>query len=198
MLAGPVLAALNHLLHDADQARARLHPFAGSAARIEVPPLSFALAVAPGGALTQAPPDAEPAVILRLSGATLVRLVLLREEGARQDVGIEGDAAFAAALSAALSGLRWDAEEDLSRLIGDVAARRFTRAGSAFLAWHARAASNLAHSLTEYWTEEQPLLAGRESVREFVRAVDVLRDDVERLEQRIERLASRRAPRADS
>jgi ubiquinone biosynthesis protein UbiJ len=103
-------------------------------------------------------------------------------------VDVEGDTALASALTGVLTGLRWDVEEDLSRIVGDLAAHRLTRAGSALLAWQARAASNLAQALAEYWTEEQPLLARSQSLREFVDAVDALRDDADRLEQRIERL----------
>jgi ubiquinone biosynthesis protein UbiJ len=91
--------------------------------------------------------------------------------------------------------VRWDLEEDLSRIVGDVVAHRLTQTGAALLAWHAVAASNLAQSLAEYWTEEQPLIASRAAVREFVEAVDALRDDAQRLEKRIERLSSASAPR---
>ena len=91
--------------------------------------------------------------------------------------------------------MRWDLEEDLSRIVGDVVAHRLTQTGAALLAWHAVAASNLAQSLAEYWTEEQPLIASRAAVREFVEAVDALRDDAQRLEKRIERLSSASAPR---
>ena len=61
-----------------------------------------------------------------------------------------------------------------------------------------RTATNLAQSLAEYWTEERPVIAGSEAVREFVQAVDVLRDDTERLEKRVERLSSRAIPRSGS
>ena len=45
-----------------------------------------------------------------------------------------------------------------------------------------------ARSFAEYWTEEQPLIAGARDLEEFNRAVDQLRDDAARLEKRIERL----------
>ena len=67
---------------------------------------------------------------------------------------------------------------------------------AALLAWQAKTASNLAQSLAEYWSEERPLVASREAVRGFIQAVDALRDDVERLEKRIERLP-RASPRRD-
>jgi ubiquinone biosynthesis protein UbiJ len=42
--------------------------------------------------------------------------------------------------------------------------------------------------LTEYWQEENPLIAKKRHVVAFVKDVDQLRDDVERLEKRIEKL----------
>jgi ubiquinone biosynthesis protein UbiJ len=124
--------------------------------------------------------------------------VWLRDESARQDVRVTGDTALASALTGVLSAMHWDVEEDLSRVIGDVAAHRVAQAGSSFLAWQGRTATNLAQSLAEYWTEERPVIAGSDAVREFVQAVDVLRDDTERLEKRVERLSSRAIPRSGS
>jgi ubiquinone biosynthesis protein UbiJ len=42
--------------------------------------------------------------------------------------------------------------------------------------------------MAAYWTEEQPLVAAKPDVERFVREVDTLRDDVARLEKRIEQL----------
>ncbi len=196
MLSGPAAAAINHLLRDADWARERLIPFAGCSVRFEIPPVSAAFTVAADGRLLPAGAQTEPATVVRFTAPTLIRLVWLHDESARQDVQVDGDTALASALTSVLSGLRWDIEEDLSQIVGDVAAHRLTQAGSDLLAWQANAASNLAHALAEYWTAEQPLLVSHEALREFVQAVDALRDDAQRLEKRIERLGRFAAPRA--
>jgi ubiquinone biosynthesis protein UbiJ len=198
MLSALAAAALNRLLRDAEWARTQLVPFAGCIVRFDVSPLTAAFVVESDGRLAAAPLEGEAAAMVQLSGPTLVRLVWLRDESARRDVCVTGDTALASALTGVLSAMRWDVEEDLSRVIGDVAAHRIAQAGSAFLAWQSRTATNLAQSLAEYWTEEQPVIASRESVRAFVEAVDVLRDDTERLEKRIERLWSRSSSRAGS
>lgn len=196
MFSRPAAAAINHLLRDADFARAQLVPFTGSTVLFEVPPLSLAFTVEGDGRLVAAASQAVPAVVVRLTGPTLIRLIWLRDESARQEVRVTGDTGLASALTGILSAVHWDVEEDLSQVFGDVVAHRLTRAGTALFAWHANAASNLAHSLTEYWTEEQPLIASRTAVSDFVQAVDALRDDAERLEKRIERLCSGSVPRA--
>ena len=76
---------------------------------------------------------------------------------------LSGDTAFAAVVAGVLRELRWDAEEDLSKLIGDIAAHRLVQAGRSFSAWQREAALNLAQGAAEFWTEEQPLLASQQS-----------------------------------
>jgi len=190
MLSIPALLAVNHLLRGAPWACEQLAPFAGSVVRVSVPPVSALVRLEPDGTLAQASADAEAAATIRASAPTAARLFLLADAAARRDVIVEGDVALASALSGVLSNLRWDVEEDLSRVVGDIAAHRMVQAGSGVLQWQRRTATRLAQSLAEYWTEERPLLASREAVRDFVDAVAALRDDVERLDKRIERLAS--------
>ena len=127
MLSGPAAAAINHLLRGADWARARLQPFAGCRVRFEIPPVSAAFTVGADGCLLPSGFQTEPATVVRLTTWTLIRLLWLHDESARQEAQVEGDAAFASALTGVLGGLRWDTEEDLSRLVGDVAAHRLTQ-----------------------------------------------------------------------
>jgi ubiquinone biosynthesis accessory factor UbiJ len=194
MLFGSAAALINHFLRDADWALERLAPFAGSSVRFEVPPLSAALTIQADGRLLQAPPNTEPAAVVRATGPTLVRLLWMQDVSARQEVQIDGDAALVSVLTGVMSGVRWDVEEDLSRIVGDITAHRLTQMGSAFFGWHVKAAANLAQSMAEYLTEERPLIASRDAVRGFVQAVDDLRDDAERLEKRIERLSRPSSP----
>jgi ubiquinone biosynthesis protein UbiJ len=196
MFSRPAAAAINHLLRDADWARAQLVPFAGRTILFEVAPLAVAFTVETDGRLVAAASQTGPAAVVRLTGPTLIRLICLRDESAHQEVSVTGDTTLASVLTGILSGVRWDVEEDLSQVFGDVVAHRLTRAGATLFAWHANAASSLARSLTEYWTEEQPLIASRTAVRDLVQAVDALRDDAERLEKRIERLSSGSVSRA--
>jgi ubiquinone biosynthesis accessory factor UbiJ len=195
MLSGPAAAAINHLLCNADWARARLEPFAGRSVRLEISPLSAVFTVGADGRLLPSGSHADSGTVVRLTASALIRLLWLHDETARQEVQVEGDAAFASALTSVLSGLRWDVEEDLSQIVGDVAAHRLAQAGTGLFAWHAKVASNLTHALAEYWTEEQPLLVGSDTLRQFLQAVDALRDDAERLEKRIERTRRLVTPR---
>lgn len=190
--------AINHLLHDADWARARLQRFAGRTVRFESASFSANLIVAADGYLQPADARAETATVVRVGPAVLTRLLLSRDWSPGGEIKVEGDAAFASAITGVLSGLRWDIEEDLSHLVGDVAGRRLAQGASELLRWQAEAASNLAHALVEYWTEEQPVIVSGDAQRRFLAFVDALRDDAERLEKRIERLACRVNSRAHS
>ena len=188
MLSKPAAAAINHAMRDAGWARVRLRPFAGRSVRFHVPPLSVVLRVEADGWVAPAPPETEPAAIVHVSGSALLRFAWLGDTTARQEVQIDGDGALAAAVTGVLAGLRWDVEEDLSVLVGDIAARRLVRGGAALLAWQSQVASRLARALAEYWTEEEPLIASRAALSGFAGEVDALRDDTERLSQRIDRL----------
>ncbi|MCF8199792.1 MAG: hypothetical protein K9J42_13575, partial [Sulfuritalea sp.] len=87
-----------------------------------------------------------------------------------------------------IRNLRWDAEEDLSKLVGDIAAHRIVEGGREFAAWQQQAAQNLAENFAEYFTEELPMIARQADVEEFSADIDRLRDDVARLEKRLQRL----------
>ncbi len=179
---------INHLLRGASWARDELRPFAGRAARIEVVPFALVLTVVESGEVMPAAAGAAPVVTLRLTPGLMLRLAA-RDESAWREIEIAGDTDFAAAINRVARNLRWDLEEDLSRVFGDIAAHRIAEAGRTLRRWGEQAADNTARSFAEYWTEEQPLIAARSDLDEFGRAVDRLRDDTARLEKRIERFS---------
>ncbi len=191
ILSPAAASAVNHLLRGAAWARAELRAHAGKTARFELFPAGFALTVLETGEVSAAAADAVPAVTLRLTPGLMLRLAA-RDESAWRDVDAAGDTDFAATINQLARNLRWDFEEDLSRVFGDIAAHRMAETGRVFLRWGSQSAEGLARSFTEYWTEERPLIAAARDLGEFNRDVDTLRDDVARLEKRIEILLDRR------
>ena len=111
------------------------------------------------------------------------------EEHAIRSVHVEGDSKLAAEILVLARHLRWDAEEALSRVVGDVAAHRLADTARAVAAWHLDAAQRLVAALTDYATEEKQLLARRGELEALGESVARLRDAVARLDKRIERLA---------
>ena len=187
MLSGPFSAFVNHLLASAAWARESLAEHAGKIAVFDLFPLRVAVAVDADGTLRAAPENASPAVTIRLTHATVLQ-ILAEGEAAWRKANVEGDTGFASAISKVAANLRWDVEEDLSRVFGDIAAHRMAGAGRSAAAWPKQAATSLAGSAAEYLTEEKHLLVTPLRAAEFVRDVDELRDAVERLDKRIERL----------
>ena len=187
MFDAAAVASLNHLLRGESWASRRLETHAGKTARILVPPFSLALTIAENGEAKPTSAAKTADVQFTISPALLARL-FARDEAAYKEVRIEGDTEFAGAIAYVAKNIRWDAAEDLSRIVGDIAAQRIVNTAHSINNWGKRSLDNLARSLAEYWTEEQPLIAKTVDVRKFAAGVDALRDDLERLDKRLQKL----------
>jgi ubiquinone biosynthesis protein UbiJ len=117
-----------------------------------------------------------------------------RAEGALRGGGvrIEGDAEVAQRFRELLSEAQPEFEEELARVFGDVAARRFANLARDLIDWGRKASGSFTGSVVEYLQEEGRDLPTRTEAEEFLADVDRLRDDAERLEARLARLESRR------
>ena len=128
-----------------------------------------------------------PAARLSGSPVAFLRLAGSKPESAVRSgaVHIEGDAEVAQTFSELLKHARPDFEEELSRVVGDVAAHQIGNAARAALAFGRRAADTFAQNVAEYLQEEGRDLPSRTEADEFVAGVDKLREDVDRLEAKI-------------
>lgn len=193
MISSLFLSATNHLLSQAGWARQRLQPHAGRTARLALAPVAeIDLSVAADGHLAEWSGEEPPEVTLRLAVADLPRLLVDGLETAMRHVRIEGNAEFAEALGFVFRHLRWDAEEDLSHVFGDIAAHRLVEGGRKAAAEGKRSLERAGGNLAEYLTEESPLLVQRKALPGFAEDVVALRDAVARLDKRIGRLEKRR------
>lgn len=187
MLSQPAVAALNHVITQSGWALPRLAKFFGKTARFDIAPFSFAFSIQEDGSLLAAAQGVSADAHCIIAPSLLPRLAL-HDEKAHADIKSTGDAALLAEIFYLSRHLRWDAAEDLSRVTGDIAAERIVQLAKAGQQQVRDTALNLSQALAEYWTEERPLLAKPAHVAAFVQQVDTLRDDVERLEQRINKL----------
>jgi len=183
----PVTAAINHLLRGAPWACERLMPFAGKTARFSLVPFAVALTIRDSGEVENAVAGTGADASFTLTPGVALRM-LASDQNAWQDVQTSGDTELAREILFIARNLRWDAEEDLSRVFGDILAHRMVQAAGDLKHWQQQATDSFARSAAAYWTDEQPLIAARHDVARFVREVDALRDDVARAEKRIERL----------
>lgn len=190
---GPAPAAsraVNHVLRSAPLALERLRRHAGRTAEFRVGPVAVALTVQTTGEVAAALPGAPRDLHVRISPFLLPRLAL-GEEAAFREIGMEGDMELAQEISYLARNLDWDLEEDLSRVVGDIAAHRLVSGARSVSRWGREAALRSAQGAAEFLTEERPVIASRVKVEGFVREVAELRDAAERLEKRVERLETR-------
>jgi ubiquinone biosynthesis protein UbiJ len=110
----------------------------------------------------------------------------------RGDVQIRGDAELAQKFRELVLLLRPDLEEELSGIIGDVPAHEVGRFSRLARGWLHAAARTTAENLAEYLGHERQHLIPRNEGDQFLRGVDAVREDVDRLEARIDLLAQKR------
>jgi ubiquinone biosynthesis protein UbiJ len=132
---------------------------------------------------------AEADALCVIAPSLLPRLAL-HDEKARNEIRSEGNTGLLTEIFFLSRNLRWDAAEDLSGITGDIAAERIVHSAQNSQQLLRNAAANLAKAASEYLTEESPLLAKPQRVSAFMQQVDMLRNDVARLEQRIGRLSA--------
>jgi len=134
-----------------------------------------------------------PAASLFGSPLALLRLAGPAPESAIRggSIQIQGDAEVAQAFSELLKQAQPDLEEELSRVIGDVAAHQIGNTARAMFGFGKRAVDTFTQNVAEYLQEEGRDLPTRTEADEFVADVDKLRDDVARLEARLANLSKR-------
>jgi ubiquinone biosynthesis protein UbiJ len=145
------------------------------------------LSVTAGGAAADARVSVGPFGLLRLAGAEAQQAV---QRGA---AAVSGDAEVAARFRELLRLLRPDAEEELSLLVGDVPAHQLGRLARTLLSLLRRAIDTAWRSSADYLAHERADLVPRREGEPFLRAVDALREDVDRAAARLEQLGRSRA-----
>jgi ubiquinone biosynthesis accessory factor UbiJ len=131
-----------------------------------------------------------------ISGGPLSLLALSGESGQavlqRGDVTTSGETDTAQAFRELAQLLRPDLEEELSLLIGDVAAHQLGRFARLTAGWGRRAADTTLKNLAEYLGHERADLVSRNEGEQFLRGVDQVREGVDRLQARLDVLERRR------
>jgi ubiquinone biosynthesis protein UbiJ len=190
MLTRTALNFVNHVLTGETWARTRLQAFAGQTAQLSLGPLTIPICVTSAGFFETGDQALTPTVTIQLPTDAPMR-ALTDRPSLFAAAHISGSAEFAEALGFVFRNLRWDVEDDLSQLVGDIAARRLLQGGKHFAQWHLQRVRNLALNVAEYLTEESATLARRADVAHFCIAVDTLSDDYARLEKRVQKLQPR-------
>ena len=126
-----------------------------------------------------------PAFVRLATGGSAAELL------AAGELTIEGDVDLGRQFQQFLAGLHIDWEEQAARVIGDIAAHKLGNVARDLAAWRQQATQALLADLVEYLQEESRVLAPSSRVQGFLRAVDQLRADTDRLQARLKHLQVR-------
>ncbi len=123
-----VVLLLNHVLQQEPLAVERLLRQKGQVVLIEFAPIAMKFIVTAAGLMDLAAPGAKPDLSLKVLDTNPLSLMqtLLRGDKPRMD--ISGDVMLAAEINWLADHVRWDVEEDLSRILGDVPAHGLMQA----------------------------------------------------------------------
>lgn len=187
---------LQHLLAQNSWANGLLLPFAGKSVQLNIALVNTSLVILENGSLAMAGDTDVPDATITIAPSLLLRLIA-KDEAAKLQIKIEGDTHLATELAKVFSNMRWDYEDDLSKIIGDVPAYKLGELGRHTVGTIKETGVNLGEMLSEYWQEEKPMIAKKRHVEQFNTEVDTLRADVERLEKRIAKLVKTNAVATD-
>lgn len=188
----PVASLLNRQIQAQTNARMLCESLNGTTTSIQLrsTPLVAYLLIDSGQVTLAAASDRLPDVAITGSLFSLLQLAGSGNEELirRGDLELTGDAHVAGQLQKLLALARPDAEEELSRLVGDVAAHGIGEFARGIGRWGRDAGGTLRQNLSEYLQEESRAVPSRYEIDRFRGRVELLRDDVARLEARIRRL----------
>jgi len=188
----PIAEVLNRNIAETTPARELATQLDGKTVAIRVPDTALAMYfVFDQDIVTLATEfDADPDVVITGSLVTLARMA--GGAGAQAirdgDIDLTGDAATAQRFQTLLDHAKPDVEEELSRVIGDVAAHQLAEFARGVGNWVRGARSTMGDNIREYLQEERRDLPTRYEVEQFSQRVGKLRDDVERIAARLKRL----------
>ncbi len=190
-----VQRTLNHYINESSVAQDAIESLNGNSMCIEVkgPGLVISL-MADDGELVVAMPDSVDATVT-IRGTVLSLFSLLGSTGAqalpKARVSLEGDAEVASGFWQLLQAARPDAEEELSRVVGDVLAHEIGKTVNSLDKYGRRVLSAFQMNATEYLQEEVKQLPPRVEIDGFFSSLERLRDDIERTGIRIKRLETK-------
>jgi ubiquinone biosynthesis protein UbiJ len=124
-----VLLFLNHVLMQEPPAQDRLRRQQGRQVLWRWRDLELRVNISPAGLLERGDETATPDLVLILNETSPLQVARTVLQGQRPALRIEGDVQLAADINWLVDHVRWDPEEDLARLIGDVPAHRIASAG---------------------------------------------------------------------
>ena len=123
-----IVLALNHVLQQESEAMARLSRQKGRVAQVNVAQIAISLIATPAGLLDIAPAGSKPDLSLTVTETNPLSMLQTTLRGEKPAIQVQGDVQLAAEVNWLVDHVRWDAEEDLSRILGDAPAHSLMQA----------------------------------------------------------------------
>ena len=189
-------ALLNRYVAASGKAAALAARLEGKSLQVEIHGLAPLRAAVCDGRLALLAGEDSPADSV-ISGSASAFLQMFRTSprlpasGGRATLQVRGDAEAANLYRELLAAARPDWEEELSRFIGDLPARRALQFVRRTAAYARRAGRIAGENIAEYLQEESRDLVNASELDEFLRGVDALRETTDRIEARLARLEQR-------
>jgi ubiquinone biosynthesis protein UbiJ len=187
----PIAALLNRQIRSKTPARELCAELKDRvfALRVKNSALAMYIIVGPDQVFLSGDYGDEPDVVISGSLLALARLATQTDTVVSGDaVDLGGDLILARKFQALLRYARPDIEEELSGLIGDVAAHSIGEVVRNVGKLGREASATLQQNVSEYLQEESRSVPSRYETEVFRREVDTLRDDVARFEARLQQI----------
>lgn len=186
-----VLRAINHLIEQEKWARDLLLRHDRKIVGVELSFGSFRLLIQDGLLQDAKQEDIENSVSLEISQDAFWAFVKDGKAAAMKFIRISGDVDLAADLNRLLAELRWEAEEDLSKLIGDATSRRIMVESKKFFTQANNAVEDLKSGVRDFFVNERNILLGANQFKDFKSEIRLLRDQLDRAEKKLNHIEQR-------
>jgi ubiquinone biosynthesis protein UbiJ len=185
--------ALNRYLQLERTALEECAALSGRGIALEVADLGWTFIVEPHASGVRVLSESEQPAAVKLSAPSLrlLRLALDTaggEQGLPAGLSVEGDTELLQRFTALLARVGFDPEELAARLLGDAAAHRMVGGLRGLFGWGRHAGQRLSQDTAEFLTEESGDLARSGDIEEWMQGVEALREGVDRLDARLQRL----------
>jgi ubiquinone biosynthesis protein UbiJ len=170
-----------------------LTPLIGKTIRLEILQPKFTVFITFTGTALTLHSQLDAVADCTIRGSAFALLCLSRQSHktaalAQGDVEILGDLNLAQHLNTLNTELNIDWEEQLSKFVGDFAAFKIGSALRKVWNWKQQCFDTLSQNLNEYLHEEACVLPPSMALNDFFDDIDTLKNDLERLSARFERL----------
>ena len=176
---------INHVLTQNEWMKDELIQFKNKIIQLQVEPFTLQFKVNEFGQLVSCDIQEHVDTTISLTSQAFVRMVVTKQ---KKDITVSGDVDLANVFSKIMLKARWDYEEDLSYLVGDIAAVEITKITKAFARDGKKGLQSIAENFVEYWQEERQILTSKADVEKFNSEVDEIQETFSRVEAKINKL----------